>query len=340
MEADTLSDGPPEILGLTPGPVPYRAGDLLGEEAPEQRPALFVPGIVSTLRREHSSPAFSPSGDRLLWTEITDRSRIRMSVLREGLRGPPQVAPWSGFFSDFYPSFSADGRTVFFSSYRLWQAGAENPGWRVTIWDVDRLPEGWGEPGRQTPPTLGADPMLINGMLGGGEWDHAAEVNLGWDTRLLLKEDGLYLYLAVFSPSRRHTGLDLYLADADGPRIRLHVSEALGDAPFLDGRWGEMRWGENRGWTANMIGGVVEEGVTRFLAPEAFEFQIDLELLGPEPWYAFVHLKRPELMLPEAASLEDPHSWAVLDLTADFPPRSMPGARGVYRTGLIPCPAP
>jgi hypothetical protein len=154
--------------------------------------------------------------------------------------------------------------------------------------------------------------VLINGMLGEGEWAGATQTQLGRDTNLAVKRDHEFLYIALFSPLRRHTGLDLYLADADGPRIRLHVSGALGEASFLRGGWEELRWGENRQWTANMIGGVVETGVTRFLAPEAFEFQIHLDMLGAEPWRCFVHLKRPELILPEGASVDHPDSWALL----------------------------
>ncbi len=137
-----------EVVGLTAGPVPLPSGPYLGEPLPDSIPTLFAPGIVSGVHWEHSAPAFSSSGDLVLWTEISDESRIRMSEQMEGRWRPARVAPWSGTFSDFYPSVSADDRQVFFSSYRPWDGGGENPGYGITIWRVDRTPSGWGEPVR------------------------------------------------------------------------------------------------------------------------------------------------------------------------------------------------
>ncbi len=137
-----------EVLGLTPGPIPLPAGPYLGEPLPRRVPTLFAPGIVSTMQWEHSAPAFSPSGDEVLWTEISDSARIRIATLAEGRWQPARVAPWSGSFPDFYPAVTADGRRVFFASYRPWQEGTENPGYGITIWHVDRTRTGWGDPTR------------------------------------------------------------------------------------------------------------------------------------------------------------------------------------------------
>ncbi len=138
----------PAIIGLTPAPLPERRGPYLGEPEPTASPTVFAPGIVSTIHWEHSAPAFSPNGDEVYWTEISDRARIRVSVKEQSRWSPAALAPWSGVVSDFYPSPSADGRRVYFSSYRAWHEGTANPGYGITMWYVDRTPSGWSDPVR------------------------------------------------------------------------------------------------------------------------------------------------------------------------------------------------
>src|SRR5438270_10286292 len=45
-------------------------GEYLGQGPPGMTAVLFAKGIVSTDSIEHSAPAFSPDGNRVLWTKI------------------------------------------------------------------------------------------------------------------------------------------------------------------------------------------------------------------------------------------------------------------------------
>src|SRR5882724_10685510 len=121
-------------------------GKYLGQEPPGTTAKLFAKGIVSSDSLEHSAPAFSPDGKLVLWTVIY---RFKPAFLLEmkSINGewtkpaPPSFA--SPDADDFYPSFSPDGKTLYFSSRRAVPEGyAEG----IRIWKVSRTKNGWGKP--------------------------------------------------------------------------------------------------------------------------------------------------------------------------------------------------
>lgn len=121
-------------------------GEYLGQEKPGITPKLFAKGFISSDSLEHSAPAFSPDGKIVLWTVI-HRFKPAMILEMRNINGE-WTTPYSPSFArsdadDFYPSFSNDGKTLFFSSRRAAPKGY-NEG--IRIWKVERTVDGWGEP--------------------------------------------------------------------------------------------------------------------------------------------------------------------------------------------------
>lgn len=122
--------------------------DYLGQKPPGGVAELFAPGLVSSELSEHSAPAFSPDGSVVLWT-VMDKS-YRGYLLEMTYRNGSWSAPARPSFADttaddYYPSFSPDGRKLFFSSRRKLPAGYA-PGTDIRIWEVARTSTGWGKP--------------------------------------------------------------------------------------------------------------------------------------------------------------------------------------------------
>jgi hypothetical protein len=154
--------------------------------------------------------------------------------------------------------------------------------------------------------------VLVNGLLGDGEWDGSAGVRLDAETEMRVHKDNESLFLAIVFLGPRHTGVDLYLQSRARTQM-LHVSSALGEKVLEKGQWSEFTWGRNFWWSANAIGMIVEGDRQNVLEPEAFEFQIDRRELGSEV-LLFVHLKRPEKLLPRGASEAVTDEWVRLRL--------------------------
>jgi hypothetical protein len=154
--------------------------------------------------------------------------------------------------------------------------------------------------------------ILLNGSLGIGEWAESGTLRLDTDTEIRFHKNDESLFLAIVFVGPRHTGVDLYIHFDEGTRM-LHVSSALGEKIFEENHWSDFKWGQNDWWSANQIGSIYEGGRQRFLEPEAFEFQIDRRELGANI-SLFIHLKRPEKLLPTGASAEGEEGWMQLKL--------------------------
>ena len=120
----------------------------LSQKTPGDSPELFAPGIVSTHHHEHSSPAFSPDGSEVYWSVFVNflgPQVILYSKEEDGRWAPPEVAPFSGQYSDGQPFLTRDGRKLFFESQRPINQDSEIAG-DIDLWVVERTAEGWGEP--------------------------------------------------------------------------------------------------------------------------------------------------------------------------------------------------
>lgn len=132
--------------GAAAQPHPYQVAETLAQ------PRLFAEGIISTGEIEYG-PTFTADGQTLYFTRRAswqDNPAIYVSHFKDGAWQEPQVASFSGTYSDEFPFISPDGRRLYFASKRP-ADGAEPPR-HNDIWFVERTPEGWGEPQRLAAP--------------------------------------------------------------------------------------------------------------------------------------------------------------------------------------------
>lgn len=131
----------------TPNP-PTLKGDYLGQKPPGKTPEIFAPGVISTKYYEHSAPAFSPDGKKVVWTVLYERGKpsrlMEMHQEAGEWTNPAPVTFGDAAADDFYPSFSYTGDKLYFCSRRNVPAGYKNVGLR--IWQVENKKKGWGVP--------------------------------------------------------------------------------------------------------------------------------------------------------------------------------------------------
>ncbi len=124
------------------------AGAYFGQTPLADAPRMFAPGVVSRQYQELNA-AFSPDGSTFFFT-IADAPRTHYTlVLTErsttGEWSPLAVAPFSGTYADADPTFSPDGKRLYFISKRP-RVGAPATAKDFNLWYVERHGSGWGEP--------------------------------------------------------------------------------------------------------------------------------------------------------------------------------------------------
>lgn len=218
---------------------PYAAPQPLPE------PALFGAGIISTGDYE-THPAFTPDGRTLYFVKSTPTFRfwtIVVSRFEGGRWTEPEVAPFSGRYSDADPFITADGQQLYFISERPAPDKPPSKTRDLDIWVMDKTPTGWGEPrnpgapvnsgGAEWYPTLTRDGTIYFGSDrpgGSGATDlyrarlvngqYAAPENLGAAINTEFEEyepfiapDESYLiFMAAGRPDGRAGSADLYLS--------------------------------------------------------------------------------------------------------------------------------
>ena len=109
---------------------------------------VFAPGVISDAA-EQWRITFSANGKTAYFASspeffpFTRQSTIYVSH-REGLTwSTPEVASFSGQYSDIDPALSPDGQRLYFSSIRPVNG---MPRADIDIWMVERTSNGWGEP--------------------------------------------------------------------------------------------------------------------------------------------------------------------------------------------------
>jgi ankyrin repeat protein len=130
---------------------PVLEGDYMGQKPPGDTPELFAPGIVSSIWGLHSTAAFSPNGNIVMWApmiEIPGRlysiGGILMSERKKGRWTIPRFAPFTGDEEGDVPFFSPDGKRVYFMSAAPLPGDPQSR--KERIWYVNRNEEGWSEP--------------------------------------------------------------------------------------------------------------------------------------------------------------------------------------------------
>jgi Tol biopolymer transport system component len=132
----------PLALGALLCPSPSAAQAAPSAEAPR----LFAPGVISTGDIEFA-PAFEPDGKTVYFAKASPGlkrvSWIVVSRFRNGSWSTPEIAPFSGRYTDIDPTLSPDGRKLFFASTRPTE-GTEAKD--LDIWVVEKTDRGWGDP--------------------------------------------------------------------------------------------------------------------------------------------------------------------------------------------------
>lgn len=120
-----------------------------GEARQEATAQVFAPGVISDAR-EQWRITFTPNGKTAYFTTsdfffpITRQATIYVSHQVGGEWSAPQVAPFSGTYSDIDPFLSPDGRRLYFSSIRPVDGVMHGD---IDLWMVERTPGGgWSEP--------------------------------------------------------------------------------------------------------------------------------------------------------------------------------------------------
>ena len=108
-------------------------------------PTVFADGVISTGDFD-SHPTFTPDGKTLYFVRSTPTFNlwtILVSRFEKGRWSTPEVAPFSGQYSDADPLITPDGSHFFFISNRP-VAGKSKPD--LDIWVMEKIGAGWSEP--------------------------------------------------------------------------------------------------------------------------------------------------------------------------------------------------
>jgi hypothetical protein len=114
-------------------------------KSPLPRPEVFAPGVISTGQYD-SHAVFAADGSAVWFLKSTpsfDAWTIVSARWEDERWSRPEVAPFSGRWSDADPFLSADGKQLFFISNRPVQGEIEKD---LDLWVVDRGESGWSEP--------------------------------------------------------------------------------------------------------------------------------------------------------------------------------------------------
>jgi Tol biopolymer transport system component len=122
-----------------------RVNSQHASDKPLNEPTLFAEGIVSTGDYD-SHPAFTPDGKTLYFVRSTPNFSlwtILVTRFDKGRWSTPEVAPFSGQYSDADPFITPDGSRFYFISNRP-VAGKADPD--LDIWAMEKTAAGWSEP--------------------------------------------------------------------------------------------------------------------------------------------------------------------------------------------------
>ena len=226
---------------VAPADIPGLKGRYLGQKPPGRSPEVFAPGIVSQGFHEHNL-TISPSGDEMLYV-TSSRDHRYYAIIRVksdgGIWADPEIAPFSGAYSDMGPRYSPDGRKIFFCSNRpLPGATVENGNY--DIWIVERDGGTWTEPTPLGPPvntdkneafpSLAADGTLYYQTWGGkggesdiycsrnidGIYQQPEKIESGVSTEFyeggpFIAPDESYLLFQAIRPDSSHGNTNIYI---------------------------------------------------------------------------------------------------------------------------------
>jgi Tol biopolymer transport system component len=124
-------------------------GYVGGLAVPEDGTAvMFAPGIVST--GDVFASSFTPDGRTVVFTKVAAGRpfTLMQSHWRNGAWSDPEALPFSGTHRDLDPSFTPDGRRLYFSSRRPTGPSPADTASLDDTWYADRTADGWSSPVR------------------------------------------------------------------------------------------------------------------------------------------------------------------------------------------------
>lgn len=127
--------------------LPKLTGPYLGQKPPGMIPELFAPGIISLGYHEHRI-AISPDGTEIYFPVFGNEviaAKIMFTRLENGNWSTPCVAPFSDKGLNLHPSFSPDGKQLYFTSTRPVDENNTKRN-RADIWYVERIDNSWSQP--------------------------------------------------------------------------------------------------------------------------------------------------------------------------------------------------
>ena len=225
-------------------------------DKPVSEPTVFAEGTISTGSFD-SHPAFTPDGKTLYFLRSTPNFNlwtILVSRFENGRWNTPEVAPFSGQYSDADPFITPDGSHFYFISNRP-VPGKSKPD--LDVWVMEKSGDGWSEPknlggpvnspGNEWYPRLAANGTIYFGsdreggkgrtdiyrsLLVGGKYADAE--NLGDlintpanEFEALIAPDESFLILMAGGRPESKGGFDLYISyNRNGTWAKL---ENLGD---------------------------------------------------------------------------------------------------------------
>lgn len=145
----------------------------LGEKAPGIEPVVFAAGIVST-EADELNAIFTPDGREFYFSRRRKDRKYQIMVVRLGGNGKwqaPEVAPFSGRYSDADPFITPDGKMMLFISKRP----EEGYGPPHDIWIMNRVDSGWTEPVDPGYPLNTPGNEIFPSMSSGGMLYYVAE---------------------------------------------------------------------------------------------------------------------------------------------------------------------
>ena len=137
-----------EVEKETEEQFPELTGKYLGQKEPGLKPEIFAPNIVSTGMAEINA-AFSPDFKEFYFSiSMPNGKFVIMKMINDGTQWTkPEVASFSGKYSDADPFISYDGKWLYFISKRPIDSTSVAKGdW--DIWRAPRIGDKWSEPER------------------------------------------------------------------------------------------------------------------------------------------------------------------------------------------------
>ena len=115
------------------------------QSVPANQAELFLKEVIATGMNERDA-ALSPDGKTFYFTVqfIRNINAIAYTEYKNGKWNKPQLAPFSGEYSDLEPVFHPDGKRLFFVSNRPFNANGEPKDY--DIWYIEHTEKGWGKP--------------------------------------------------------------------------------------------------------------------------------------------------------------------------------------------------